>query len=108
MSKESLELLVTPDRVSRCLSKNVFVMATVLVSEVSKTRLKSPSAEITLGFRMSDLIRSAVAASAVVVAAALAVSAVVKAASICGSLTGETSGDTALAAIPTIQSMMRC
>ena len=102
-----MELLVTPDSVSRCLSKNVFVMAMVLVSEVSKTRLKSPSHEITLGFRMSGRILSAVATSAVV---ALIVSVVVvvivvgrgndDGAGINESVTGETSGETALAATP--------
>ena len=79
----------------------------VLVSEVSKTRLKSPSHEITLGFRMSGRILSAVATSAVV---ALIVSVVVvvivvgrgndDGAGINESVTGETSGETALAATP--------
>ena len=47
---------MTPDSVSRCRSRKVLVMATVLVSEVSKTTLKSPSAEITLGFRKSKMV----------------------------------------------------
>ena len=54
----SLDWFVTPDNVSKCLSKKVFVMATVFVKDVSKTTLKSPpSEESTLGFRTSVHLR---------------------------------------------------
>ena len=64
-SMDSLDVFVTPESVSKCLSRNVFVIATVFVNEVSKMTLKSPSAEMTLGFRCSGTVSSTVDAASV-------------------------------------------
>ena len=103
-------MLVTPERVSKCLSRKVLVIATVLVNDVSKTTLKSPSAEMTLGFRVSDVsvTEEPDADSEVIDNGAfdtvdgVGCERISGEASkegdvgICESLTGETSGDTAL------------
>ena len=100
---------MTPERVSKCLSRKVLVIATVLVNDVSKTTLKSPSAEMTLGFRVSDVSVTEVPdANSEVIAGAFDNVDGVGCDRISGeaskegdvgiseSLTGETSGDTAL------------
>ena len=103
-------MLVTPERVSKCLSRKVLVIATVLVNDVSKTTLKSPSAEMTLGFRVSDdvSVTEGPDADSEVIAGAFDNVDGVGSDRISGdaskegdvgiseSLTGETSGDTAL------------